>query len=128
LGSHLSWVDVVDEEISLAEQTLKDFLSALVCEIERNTAFVGVQVEEQTALFWVGHPSGERATLASHIATTWVFDLNNFCSHVGHEFGCVCSSDHVPALDNPEAFQGASRHRTSFFSLPPGKSRWCRVL
>ena len=55
----------------------------LVAQVECRTSFVGIQGQEKSALFWVDHPTWERAALAHGIAAR-LFDFDDIRAEVGH--------------------------------------------
>src|SRR5437867_6233580 len=108
-------MNIMDQQIGLSDEALKDLLPTPVLQVQRDPALVSIEVEEQPTFFWVWNSPGEGTSLAGRVSASRVFDLDHLGSHVGHEFGRIGGRDHVPALNDPKAFQGASRHRSSFF-------------
>src|SRR5581483_12207154 len=118
---HARRVDIVDEEIGLPKQSLKDLLPAWGLEIECHATLIGIEIEKQATFFRVRNFPRIRAAPTRTITYNRMFDLNYLCPHIRDQLGRVGGRNHVAVFDDPEACKSASRHKSSF-CLPSGQA------
>ncbi len=96
-AGHACWSIVVDHDIRLRDQLHQPL--ALAGQVEDNAVFVGVEIQEQAALFGVGHAVRKRAALPDHVPAG-LFDLDDLGAEIGHQLGSIGRRHHVSQLND----------------------------
>src|SRR5207237_853430 len=82
------------------EQTSKQLASFGSAEVGRHAALVGVEIDEQTALFGIGPIVGKRTAATREVAGRRL-DLDNFRAQVSYHLAAVGGRDTLAAFDDP---------------------------
>jgi hypothetical protein len=72
-------------------------LILLVAQVERHSSLVRIQIQKESAFFWVNHPIWERAASARWI-TARLFDFDDIRAEVSHQLGSRGGRYHRPQL------------------------------
>ena len=84
---------VLDQDVGFLYQFVEDEAAGGYLQIERDAPLVGVEVEEETALFVVGVVFVEGPETPGRVSAIGSFDLDDVCAVVGHELGAVGPGD-----------------------------------
>ena len=100
---HLGRRDVVNEDVGLRDELFEQIETLGPCDIERDAELVGIEVEEQTALFGMRLAAGKRTAHARMVANAGPFDLDDFGAHIGHQLRRIRRRRHLTDFDDFEA-------------------------
>ena len=84
--SHLGGRIIVDHNVGPGDELGKPVL--VLSQVERDAALIGIQGQEQAALFRIDHPAGERPALPGQVSARF-FDLDHIGSQVSHDLAGV---------------------------------------
>ena len=86
--------------------------AALFFQVNGDAALVGVQMQEQSALFWMAGIAWERANPARAVSVGR-FDLDNVRAEIGQKFGAIGAGDIVGEIEDLQASQRSVRHSST---------------
>src|SRR5690348_2548669 len=101
---------IVDEKVGLRQQAVEQSAALGARQVQRDPAFVVVQVEKKTAFFRIELIVWERTTRAGEVAVRR-FDLDHVRAEIGHHLRRKSSRYAFTIFDYLEAAQNAARVR-----------------
>src|SRR5258705_4583223 len=103
---HVRRRHIMNQQIRICDETLQQLLSPWRLQIERHSQFVGVEVQEGSALFWMrGIP--RIGTTSASVVTLRRLDLYDFSAEVRHEFCGIRRANRDSTLDDANTVQRA---------------------
>lgn len=105
---------IVDDNVRPGDEPIEDLATRRVRNVEGNAAFAGVQVKKEAASFGVRLVVRKRAAPTRRIAVRQLLDLHDVGAHVRQKLTAIRSGDHAAQLDDLDAVERASRHRSPF--------------
>src|SRR5262249_33876773 len=83
----ISIVKTLDQDVALLGQALRNSYPCLILEVQGETLFAGVQVEEGSALLCVWYLVHEWTCFSRHIPAAGWLDLDDLRTQPSQEFG-----------------------------------------
>jgi hypothetical protein len=97
----------MNQNVGAIEQRTEQIPIAALLQVQHGAAFVGIEIEKQTAMFGVGNIVEKRTAPAHDIAARRL-DLDDVGAEISKQFGCPRRRYALAILDHPDAGQRAA--------------------
>ena len=111
----------MDQDVGVGDNAIQQVHPLGLEDVQRYAEFVGIQVEEQAALFGMGFVFGIRTAPAGAVADTRTLDLNHVGAEVSKQFGGVGRGGQLADFNNFNARKWAA-HVLDFTPTYSGKT------
>ena len=112
---HHAWVKIFDHHIRFGHEPHEQLPATQQFEIERDALLVGIEVQEEPALFWMRHIIWKGAEPSARVAPVRALDFDHARPIVGQELGTVGASNVMRQIEHQHIVEGLGWHRLATF-------------